>query len=623
MKPEVGKTYGYRIAIRAKRQPLVLSIVVKLGPPKSKQVRVQWLSGEYEGMEEWRNGGMEEWINPLYLLCLWEEHDIFLRDEILLLRAIEASHSPHDHVEDQAVNEVFAALAPSIYTEFSSRKNSILVIEQFRDKMGAWNIETEEWTAEPFAFVDKQGTYYGTFATAIRLAQKLCQMFPERVLRFTRNELRQHIEESRTAQHFNSDSGFLDRQDQMLAADFRREQEQVVEILHSWCGADFVAQQDRLEELENEMARLRKLLAGTLDWMQHTAEQYQLRWLHAKYIATYKELTGGLPPLAKQVRASNKRPGSGVDYNSPVVNDNAPPPYWIRVSQSDSTVELWSTARLPFEPKGWMRQMRDDLRQALHQIRPETDKSFLQAAYISTDTGYFDTENVLLYNMGVAAFKHLCLHGISFKHTVQVPPNCPVTLNGEAAHFYRYKATPTPTLSLTDDNDTIAKWPSTACPPLTQSTKPHVLWGLLRQQDATTIVKEWSGTFGLELTLSVPRDAVINTVGLVKPLLDGIVSAFHTHDGSRLSDVANRLSSMTGLPPARIESLLMESDKAVFGRTRLIYPHGQGVQWAPNDHLCVEATLHVEYVDHFERAVILRFQYTICPKLRPTNGHTI
>ncbi|MCF8567817.1 hypothetical protein LLE49_24150 [Alicyclobacillus tolerans] len=592
MKPEVGKTYGYRKAIRAKGQPLVPAAVVKLGPPKSRQVRVQWLSDEYEGMEEW--------VNPLYLLCPWEEHDIFIRDEILLLCVIEASQSPHEHLEDKAVNEVFAALDPSIYTEFSSRKNSILVIEQFQDKMGAWNIETEEWTVEPFAFVDRQGTYYGTFATAIRLAQKLCQMFPERVLRFTRNELRQHTEESRTAQHFNSDLGFRDQQDQMLAADFRREQEQVVEILHSWCGADCVAQQDRLEELENEVARLRKLLAGTLDWMQHTAEQYQLRWLRAKYIATYKELTGGLPRLAKPVRASNTLPGSAVDCNIHIVNVNTVPPYWIRVSQSDSTVELWSTARLPFEPKGWVRQMRDDLRQALQQIRPETHKPFLQAAYISTNTGHFDTENVLLYNVGVAAFKHLCLHGISFKHTVQVPPSCPVTLDGDAGHYYRYEVTPTATLPLANDNETIARWNSTACPPLTQSAKPHVLWGLLRQQDATTIEMEWSGTFGLELTLSVPRGAVVNVAGLVKPLLDGIVSAFHAHDGSYLSDVTNRLSSLAGLSSAYIETLLMESDKAVFGRKRLIYPHGHGVQWAPNDHLCVEATLHVDYVDDME-----------------------
>ncbi|WDL98481.1 hypothetical protein [Alicyclobacillus sp. ALC3] len=363
---------------------------------------------------------------------------------------------------------------------------------------------------------------------------------------------------------------------------------------------DFVAQRDRLEELENEVVRLRKLLAGTLDWMQQTAEQYQLRWLRAKYIATYKELTGGLPPLAKPLRPSHKPSRSAVDCNSPVINDNTPPPYWMRVPQSDSTVELWSTARLPFEPKGWMRQMRDDLRQALHQIRPETDKSFLQAAYISTDTGYFDTENVLLYNVGVAAFKHLCLRGISFKHIVQVPPSCPVTLSGETAHFYRYKVTPTATLPLTNDNDTIAKWPSNACPPLTQSTKPHVIWGLLSQQVATTIVREWNGTFGLELTLSVPKGAVLNTAGLVKPLLDGIVSSFHTHDGSHLSDVTNRLGSLTGLSSEYIETLLMDSDKAVFGRKRLIYPRGHGVQWAPNDHHCVVATLHVDYVDRKE-----------------------
>jgi|GEM_PF-601742 len=605
MKPEVGKTYGYRKGIRANGQPLVPAYVVKLGPPKSKQVRVRWESGEYEGLEEW--------INPLHLLCTWEEHDTFLRDEILLLQVIDASIAPHNPVEDQAVNEVFAALDPSVYTEFSSRKNNILVARDFLDKAAALNIKPEEWIAEPFAFIDRFGTYYGTFATAMRLAKKLCQLSPETVLRLTKNELLRHSAESRTAQHFSSDSWFRNRQDdEILASKFRQDQEQVVEILHSWCGVDFVERQDRLEELENEVARLRKLLVKTLDWMQQTAEQYQLRWLRTKYAAIYKDLTGDHPPRHSvvPVRATNKTHYSG-DYNSPAVSKNAPPLYWIRVSQSDSSVELWSTTRLPFEPKDWMRQMRDELRQVLRQIRKATGKSFLQATYISTDTGYFDTENTLLYNVGVSSFKHLCQDGIAFKHTIQTPPDCPVTLDGEAAHFYRYETTASMGIS-SAENATIAKWISVVCPPLTQSTKPHVIWSLLRQHDATTTTREWTGAFGLNLTLSIPSGTSINAAGLMKPLLDGIVSAFHAHDGSHLSDVANQLSRLTGLSSEYIETLLMESDRAVLGRTRLIYPRGTGIQWAPNDHLCMEATLNMEYVDQDEWTMSGRL-YAISP----------
>jgi hypothetical protein len=41
------------------------------------------------------------------------------------------------------------------------------------------------------------------------------------------------------------------------------------------------------------------------------------------------------------------------------------------VRGDDSRVELWSAGRLQFEPKGWQRQMRDELRAALAEMRDD------------------------------------------------------------------------------------------------------------------------------------------------------------------------------------------------------------------------------------------------------------
>ena len=66
------------------------------------------------------------------------------------------------------------------------------------------------------------------------------------------------------------------------------------------------------------------------------------------------------------------------------------------------SVQLWSAFRLPFDPKGQMRQARDDLRQALRQLVARGDQ-IIDATYTSLDSGFCDVENVLLYNVGAAA----------------------------------------------------------------------------------------------------------------------------------------------------------------------------------------------------------------------------
>ena len=45
--------------------------------------------------------------------------------------------------------------------------------------------------------------------------------------------------------------------------------------------------------------------------------------------------------------------------------------YAIRVSSR--AVEAWSTARLPFEPRGWALAFRNELRESLREAPPVTD----------------------------------------------------------------------------------------------------------------------------------------------------------------------------------------------------------------------------------------------------------
>jgi len=81
------------------------------------------------------------------------------------------------------------------------------------------------------------------------------------------------------------------------------------------------------------------------------------------------------------------------------------------VDGSDTHVEAWSLVRLPFEPKGWLREYRRDLRTVLRSMR-EGQAGVLYAEYATPDQSFADLENVLLYNLGSGCFTHLAHQGL-------------------------------------------------------------------------------------------------------------------------------------------------------------------------------------------------------------------
>lgn len=75
-----------------------------------------------------------------------------------------------------------------------------------------------------------------------------------------------------------------------------------------------------------------------------------------------------------------------------------------------SWVEAWSSTRLPFEPSGVMRDLRDDLASAVARLSAGPTEA-LHALYASPVEGSFDVENVLLYEVGPAAFRRSAAPG--------------------------------------------------------------------------------------------------------------------------------------------------------------------------------------------------------------------
>jgi hypothetical protein len=56
---------------------------------------------------------------------------------------------------------------------------------------------------------------------------------------------------------------------------------------------------------------------------------------------------------------------------------------------NENSVELWSTVRLPFEPKGWLLEMRNSLKLAIRDIKVGNN-TILNAIYSSKQREFVD-----------------------------------------------------------------------------------------------------------------------------------------------------------------------------------------------------------------------------------------
>src|SRR5947207_836964 len=84
-------------------------------------------------------------------------------------------------------------------------------------------------------------------------------------------------------------------------------------------------------------------------------------------------------------RAWLKQPSFGIMWQS--MN--------YQVTSSDKAVQVWSAVRPPFEPKGWLMDLRSEIRNALVRLSRPTDR--LYSHYASSQAGLCDVQHILFY----------------------------------------------------------------------------------------------------------------------------------------------------------------------------------------------------------------------------------
>ena len=230
-------------------------------------------------------------------------------------------------------------------------------------------------------------------------------------------------------------------------------------------------------------------------------------------------------------------------------------------------VHGWSRVRLPFEPRGDLREYRDELRAAVRKLSP-TPNTGLVVRYESPSDDFADLDNVALYNIGTGSYSHLLKTGLY----------CERVKASDTRHHLTYQVAELPQIS---DAGLLLASIRTATP--TELGAAAAWWATTRPAVVNRSFGIHDGLFTVAATLS--GDWRPSTVAnLVKPMLDGVVSALHAHDGSAKDALLAQLDFEGN--PSRTWERLTDRSAALLGTRPLVRPYLNRIAWNPADERC-------------------------------------
>jgi hypothetical protein len=262
-------------------------------------------------------------------------------------------------------------------------------------------------------------------------------------------------------------------------------------------------------------------------------------------------------------------------------------------TEGAQVVEAWADGHIPFEPKlAWQKDLRSEIRSRCRLLEPPADE-ILDTAFFGPMPDRSDVENLVLFNIDDSAnsFEQSGRNGIRFSYGAELPPAAP---SGDSyKNCYRYRFTPRVRTLASFEHDWIDLGGFDGDKKLAQ------VWLALAHGFNTGTVRISSPgigpdeEFAVNIAIRSPHGEKWSLGKLVKPIVDGVISAFHAHtDATDLSEIVGRLAKQLRADPVMIKGYLLDRRRAVLGDVpRLIYLRGDGVQWNPSDHLCTVGEL--------------------------------
>ena len=258
------------------------------------------------------------------------------------------------------------------------------------------------------------------------------------------------------------------------------------------------------------------------------------------------------------------------------------------MEHSDKYVIVTSDFYIPFEPKKANIRIRDKVI-ALHSAIKNAIKNLvvgeneiLFASYSENDKNrFYDVENMLFFNIGASAFRECCKSQLAFMgDETRFYSDEEEKTDGEEKYYYSYLVKKEREVeAILASKKVIASWDDIFVDmKIPQSATRY--YKTLREnssQISVNSVLNGKELFGMKLDITLPNNSLPASV--MKPLLDGIICAFHGEEDRAEGSIIKMFGMATDVINADTAKL------NIFGEREYLSPYRgeNSYKWNPED----------------------------------------
>jgi len=181
-----GEHYGYRKSRSLGTSVQHIEVIAKAKPGVWK---VKFIDGP--------NAGLTDFVRTGTIAVRWAEAEAFTKDELLLLKVLEAADAQEGHGDETivtAINSVLEATGDWGYLRSYSNRVGHVPIEAARRILRRARLDPDPLKLDPVSFVDRDGNLNLTFEACLRLAQSFARAEPDTVLTHLEADERDYME---------------------------------------------------------------------------------------------------------------------------------------------------------------------------------------------------------------------------------------------------------------------------------------------------------------------------------------------------------------------------------------------------------------------------------------------
>jgi hypothetical protein len=239
--------------------------LVKEGPPRSQKVKVRWLDGDYEDLEEW--------VPRVRLVVPWDEKEALLEDERRMFVALEASGDVYGTATYRAVETVYFAIpqeaGAEVWFGLKAAERTLLSIDDLDAVATRLGLDAEALLDEQCSYVDRFGEYKASFGVAVKVAKHCCERFSREVLRYLRAEEEEVRRELISGNFEVSSSWWTDNEVFRERAEAGlKELRPIFAIVRGWCGQEAAEEFHEVIALRQEVDGLQGVVKNLAKWLK-------------------------------------------------------------------------------------------------------------------------------------------------------------------------------------------------------------------------------------------------------------------------------------------------------------------------------------------------------------------